>query len=188
MAASELTRKAIAHTFLEILNEKPLEKITVKDITDRCRINRNTFYYHYEDIPALLEEILSESADHFVLKYPRLNSIDECLDAAMQFARANKRVIMHMFSSGNQYQIKALWHVCDHMITTYSETVFPDAPLSDRDRRLFIRYHKCACFGLILDWLNNGMNEEYVEDMHRLCQLKKGSAELIIENALSEQK
>ena len=54
MAASELTKKAINQAFLDILAEKPLEKITVRDITERCGINRNTFYYHYQDIPALL--------------------------------------------------------------------------------------------------------------------------------------
>ena len=46
MAASELTKKAINQAFLEILEKKPLDKITVRDITENCGINRNTFYYH----------------------------------------------------------------------------------------------------------------------------------------------
>ena len=186
MAASELTKKAINQAFLEILADKPLDKITVRDITERCGVNRNTFYYHYQDIPALLEGLLSQKADEFVLEYPQLNSIDECLTAAMEFARSNKRVIMHIFSSGSHSNISSLWRICEHVIRKYAETVFPDAPLSDSDRELFIRYHKCATFGLIIDWLQHGMNEEYVQDMHRICRLKKGSAELIIENALSD--
>lgn len=185
MAASELTKKAINQAFLDILAEKPLEKITVRDITERCGINRNTFYYHYQDIPALLEGILSDRADDFVLEYPQLNSIDECIAAAMEFARSNKRVIMHIFSSGSHSNISSLWRICEHVIRKYSETVFPDVPVSESDRELFIRYHKCACFGLIIDWLQCGMSEEYVQDMHRICQLKRGSAELIIQNALA---
>ena len=187
MAASDLTRKAITQTFLGILAEKPLEKITVRDITERCGINRNTFYYHYQDIPSLLEDILSEKADTFVLEYPQLNSIDECLAAAMEFARANKRVIMHIFSLGSHSNISSLWRICEHVIRKYAETVFADAPLSDSDKELFIRYHKCATFGLIIDWMQHGMDEAYVDDMQRICQLKRGSAELIIENALSER-
>ena len=62
MAASELTKKAINQAFLDILAEKPLEKITVRDITERCGINRNTFYYHYQDMPALIEEIVTEES------------------------------------------------------------------------------------------------------------------------------
>ena len=186
MAASELTRKAIMQTFLNILSEKPLDKITVSDITGQCGINRNTFYYHYQDITALLEEILSDKADEFVLEYPQLNSIDECITAAMEFARSNKRVIMHIFNSGSHSNISSLWRICEHVIRKYAETAFSNAPLSDSDKELFIRYHKCATFGLIIDWLQHGMDEEYVNDMQRICQLKRGTAELIIENALSE--
>ena len=39
------TRKAIMQTFLHILKNKPLDRITVKDICEQCEINRNTFYY-----------------------------------------------------------------------------------------------------------------------------------------------
>ena len=39
------TRQIILHTLTELMNEKPLSKITVKDIVERCGVNRNTFYY-----------------------------------------------------------------------------------------------------------------------------------------------
>ena len=41
------TRKAIMKTFLHILKNKPLDRITVKDICEQCEINRNTFYYYF---------------------------------------------------------------------------------------------------------------------------------------------
>ena len=50
------TKKAIQETFITLLDERPLNKITVKDIVETCGINRNSFYYHFEDLPALLEE------------------------------------------------------------------------------------------------------------------------------------
>ena len=37
------TRQIILHTLTELMNEKPLSKITVKDIVERCGVNRNTF-------------------------------------------------------------------------------------------------------------------------------------------------
>ena len=43
------TKDAIVAAFGELLTERPLSKITVKDIVDRCEISRNTFYYHFED-------------------------------------------------------------------------------------------------------------------------------------------
>ena len=60
------TKAAIKATFISLLNKKPLNKITVKEIVEECGINRNSFYYHFDDIPSLLEEILVEEADRFV--------------------------------------------------------------------------------------------------------------------------
>lgn len=50
------SRNLIRQAFLELLQEKPLEKITVVDITTRADLSRNTFYTHYQDIYAILEE------------------------------------------------------------------------------------------------------------------------------------
>ena len=50
MANMNITKRVIREAFVELLNERALSKITVKDITDRCGINRNTFYYHYQDV------------------------------------------------------------------------------------------------------------------------------------------
>ena len=44
---AKFTRKAIMQTFLHILKNKPLDRITVKDICEQCEINRNTFYYYF---------------------------------------------------------------------------------------------------------------------------------------------
>ena len=57
--ANEITKKALKQSFLELLAQKPFKKITVSDITDRCGVNRMTFYYHFEDIYALLDYCLT---------------------------------------------------------------------------------------------------------------------------------
>ena len=55
---ANFTQKAIKETFIALLEEHPLSDITVKNIVETCGINRNSFYYHYQDIPALIEEIV----------------------------------------------------------------------------------------------------------------------------------
>ena len=55
---SQLTKRAITESFMKLINQVPFDKITVKDIVEDCGVNRNTFYYHYSDIYALLDEIL----------------------------------------------------------------------------------------------------------------------------------
>ena len=48
---ANFTKKAIKETFVELLEEHPLSDITIKDIVEKCGINRNSFYYHYHDLP-----------------------------------------------------------------------------------------------------------------------------------------
>ena len=48
-------KKAIRDSFIKLLNERPLSQITVRDIVDACGVNRNTFYYYFQDIPQLVE-------------------------------------------------------------------------------------------------------------------------------------
>ena len=60
---SGFTKEIIARTFTELLEEKSMAKITVKDIVERCGVNRNTFYYHFRDIPDVVEFILKKKWD-----------------------------------------------------------------------------------------------------------------------------
>lgn len=54
------SRKMIRQAFMELLKEKPFEKITVTDIVNQAEINRSTFYAHYPDVMGLLDEIQEE--------------------------------------------------------------------------------------------------------------------------------
>lgn len=83
---ANFTQKAIKDTFIALLEERPLSEITVKDIAVKCGINRNSFYYHYQDIPALIEEIVKEEAELILEKYPSVSTIVECFDALTEFA------------------------------------------------------------------------------------------------------
>jgi len=176
-----ITKHVIRDAFMELLNERPMNKITVKDITDRCGVNRNTFYYHYQDVPALVEEICAQQVERLVQDYPTLNAIDECLNAALKFILENKRAISHLYFSDNRgTYVSALWRICEQAVRTYVNTLFGDEKFSARDKEIIIRYHKCECFGLIIDWISSGMKPELLDDMHRLCELKKGSTEEMI--------
>lgn len=54
------SRKLIRQAFVELMKEKDLEKITVTDIVTRADINRGTFYAHYQDTRAVIEQIENE--------------------------------------------------------------------------------------------------------------------------------
>ena len=54
------TKKSIRDAFFELIDENGFDSVTVKDITDRALISRNTFYLHYEDKFDLLNKISNE--------------------------------------------------------------------------------------------------------------------------------
>ena len=49
MANSNITKKALAESLKELGSTRILDKITVADITEHCGVNRQTFYYHFND-------------------------------------------------------------------------------------------------------------------------------------------
>ena len=57
------TQQIIQSAFIRILNQKPLDKITVRDVVSECNVSRNTFYYYYQDIYALLEQVLLDETE-----------------------------------------------------------------------------------------------------------------------------
>ena len=46
---SDITKKALASSLKDLLSKYKFNKITIKDITENCGVNRQTFYYHFKD-------------------------------------------------------------------------------------------------------------------------------------------
>jgi len=175
------TKKAIRDSCIKLLNEKPLNKITVRDIVDACGVNRNTFYYYFQDLPQLIESIVEEDAQRIIREYPAVDSIEECLNAAISLACENRKVVMHIYHSTNrdiyeQYQ----WKACEHVVTAYVDGVLDGRTVAEEDRKLLIDYLKCMCFGAIMGWLESGMRTDIQSRFHRICAWKQGEFERMI--------
>jgi len=55
------TRKLIESSFIELLEEKDFQSITIQDITDRATINRSTFYAHFDDKYMLFDHLIRQT-------------------------------------------------------------------------------------------------------------------------------
>ena len=177
---ANLTEKAIKASVLKLLNERPINQITVKDIVEDCGINLNSFYYHFRDLPSLLEEMVMEQAEELIKEYPSINSLEECLDAAISFAMNNRKAAMHIYNSVSRdiYE-QYLWRVCEYVVTTYINNVLSGYDIDSFDKEVIISFYKCACFGQILDWQRSGMKSDIKKQFMRLCEIKKGMIEEI---------
>lgn len=174
---ANFTRRAIKETFLTLLEERPFSDITVKDIVEKCGINRNSFYYHYQDLPALLEEIVREDTEVIIRKYPSVSSIVECYDALTEFVTNRRRAIMHIYRSVNREMFEQyLMQVSEYFVRSYVDTALVGQEIPQEDRQTIIDYYKCVGFGLVIDWLNSGMTEERAKSIRRMFLLRKDLA------------
>ncbi len=175
------TKRAIKESFWKLLNERPLTQISVREIVEECGINRNSFYYHFQDIPSLLEEMIMDEANALIQQYPSITSIEEGVEAAFRFTLDNKKAILHICNSVNRniYE-QYLMRICEHVVTTYFDTAFEKGIVSKSDRELMILFTKCELFGLWLDWINTGMQDDAIQKLKRLLVLCNGlSGEMI---------
>ena len=180
-ALANFTQKAIRASFIKLLNQKPLSQITIKDIVDDCGVNRNTFYYYFQDLPDLVETITKEEAQRVIQLYPAIDSIEQCLDALIDFALENRKAVLHIYNSVNRdlYE-RYQWRVCRYVVEVYLDGVLKERHITEQDRQLLIDYLQCICFGFVIGWLESGMKEGIWERFARIYELKHGELERMI--------
>lgn len=181
------TKKAIRESFIKLLNDRPLNKITVKDIVEDCGVNRNSFYYHYQDLPALLEEIIADEVKKIVQEYTEVNSVEECFEGTVRFALENRKAVLHIYNSvSREYYERYTMDVCGYLVGLYIDKVVAGRPISDSDRALILKTYKCECYGMVNDWMRGGMKAPVIEEFKRLCVLRRGVLEEMVERALND--
>ena len=175
------TREKIMESCLKMLNERPLNQITVKAIVEDCGINRNSFYYHFTDIPTLLGEIVTECADRLIAEYAQADSLEECLAAATQFARENKRAVLHVYRSGNRdlYE-QHLIRVSHDVVVAYLRAAFGDVPVAQEDAEALVHFLQCELIGQILTWLESDMSYDIQAKFARMSDLRRGVVEEVL--------
>ena len=104
------TKRLLANTLTEMMAEKPFDRITVSELTKRCGVNRQTFYYHFETIADLLLWMLQEegwtllggiTADPFDWK----DAILRCL----YYVRDHRASVLCALQSVRNQQIRAFF-------------------------------------------------------------------------------
>ena len=171
---ANLTERAIKEAFLKLLDEKPLNRITVKDIVEECGINRNSFYYHFPDMPSLVERIVTEGVDKIIAENNTIDSVEEGFHCAVLLMTNRRRAVLHIYNSVNRDIFERhLMKICSYVIKSYSDNVLSGYALNERDREILINYYKCALFGISINWLENGMPGDIEADFRRLSEIKK---------------
>lgn len=184
---TNLTKDLIKKTFVSLLERKPLTQISVKMIVEECGINRNSFYYHYQDLPALIEEIVCEEADRIIKEYPTIESAETALLAVTDFASKNRKAILHIYNSVNRDIFERyLWKVCDYIVDSYGKTLLKGRSVDDFDKEVIGSFFKSECFGLAIRWFDQRLETDIQKSISRFCELFRGMFDEMIKRCINE--
>lgn len=96
---SQITKRALASALKELLEHKPLNKITIADITEQCGVNRQTFYYHFQDIYALLEWIYTTDAQRLLEGKRDGDTWQQGFLQVLEYIRDNRALVRNTYHS-----------------------------------------------------------------------------------------
>lgn len=86
---SQNTKKMLANTLISLMKKKSLSKISISEIVKECQINRKTFYYHFEDIYALLELHLEQEINSLINPSITLDQVDIAIRISTDYMENN---------------------------------------------------------------------------------------------------
>ncbi len=173
---SQLTKRAIIASFTKLLNSKPLDKITVKDIVEDCGINRNTFYYHFRDIKDLTLYLLNLQAEGVMKNNTCTDTWVESFIESARFALENKRAIYHIYKSVSREALEDYLNaVAYEAMKRFIDHAAEGKKIKELDKTLLIEFYKSALVGMVCTWLERGMEDNPEEKIRRLGRLLDGA-------------
>ena len=154
------TRKAIYTAFLQLLNQKNFETITVQEIIDLADVGRSTFYSHYESKELLLDELCRYLFHHLFERVGNL-TIEEYLTHIFSHFKKNQDHVTSLLFSKNDYFLRQLQKELEHhvypMIAKDLQVSYPKIPAS------YLKHFVVSNFIETLTWwLKKG--KSYKED------------------------
>lgn len=153
---ANFTKRAIISTFLELVNKKSLDKITVKDIVDKCGINRNTFYYYYRDIYDLIENIFNIEGQKVIEKEGTEGSFYDELSEVIEIVLVNRVAIENMYYSKSRETIeKYLEIIADDFIRKYVKRKAENMEITEENLQFIIDCYSTSLRGVILKWIKD---------------------------------
>lgn len=159
-----LTKQLIKNTFNDLLEKENLSKITIQELADACGIGRNTFYYHYQDIYMLLEEILDDELE--VLKKDiQCNSEAEVFSKVTNRLIENKKKIRHVYKSVDRELLENYMARSYDMILRQFINLREDLNNKDPEEIEFaITFFKHALVGMSMEWFGKNLSQSMLDN------------------------
>lgn len=154
------TKRTLAESFKSIIHTKPLSKITVTDIITDCGVNRKTFYYHFENIPALLKWMLESEAIEIVKHFNLIADYQDAILFVMDYVEKNEYIINCVYDAMGREELKRFFFTdftdIISSIIDGAEEEF-GTTLSAEYKKFLCNFYTEALVGILIDWIKNRM-------------------------------
>ena len=181
---AQFTKRAIMEAFIKLLGEHPLDKITVKDIVEECGVNRNTFYYYFQDIYDLLDQLFQTELNRVLDEHRDFSTWHEAFLESVQFVFENKTAVRHLYTSLNREQLERyLYGVVDRVMLNFVQKKAEGLSPTTEDLQFVVDFYKYAIVGMILEWICLEMKSDFAELISRLEVLFHGSIRQALERS-----
>ena len=152
------TKQALAASLKQTMLKKPLSKITVRELIEDCDINRKTFYYHFEDIYALLKWMLELETVEVVKQFDLLVNSREAILFVLDYVEANKHILSCAYDSMGRDGLKRFFYQdCIAIMRSLVDDCERQLGISvDEDFKRFISdFYTEAVAGMLINILQN---------------------------------
>ena len=178
---AKFTRQAIMYSMLKLLQEKSIDKITVKDICELCEINRNTFYYYYSDIYQVIEELLRFETDKSLKEDQKYESFHEDFVKRYHLILEYKKAVYNLYNSKNQDLIlKYFQDITEDFVKKYVLKEVKGKKILPEDIKFIIDFYSSSIIGNTIRWMHKGMQEKQEQLIYKLSVSYQATIKVLI--------
>lgn len=182
------TKRMLSLSLKKLLEKNTLDNITIQDITDDAEVSRKTFYYHFQDIYALLEWTLSEDCRPLLESKVKRGDWQESIVALFEYMQENRLIILNAFHS---LERDTLEHEVFSILSPLLFDLLNAQPnfelLNDEDQRFIVSVYGLGVTGLLLRWISTDMLAPSEPLIRQLYRLASGSLDGIIQRFLATE-
>ena len=172
---SQMTKRALVASLKDLLAEKPLDKITVTDLTEHCGVNRMTFYYHFKDIYDLVEWACIESATRALAGQKTYDTWQQGFCRSCRPCRRTKCLLRKSSASISREHIENyLYRLTYDLMFGVVEEKAAGMTVRPEDKEFTANFYKYAFVGLTLEWVRTGMKDDPAALVERVSVLIHG--------------
>ena len=149
-----IKKQMIAGKLVELLEHKPVDKITVKELVDACNISRQTFYYHFQDIMDVVEWYQDQILKRSIERSLEAPTFDEAIRGVVQETYERRELISQLMASQRWREVEVLFLKA---VRTYLRELFrgkgSGISCAPADLEAVLSFYTCGLVGMMFSGL-----------------------------------